>query len=530
MIQVFKKPSGHPHFDLEYQKIIDTTHHFYILAYKYCSQGVTHMNPKKFTILHSNDMHGDFLPEDIEGTKKHIGGLALLSAYINKVRREEENVLYFVAGDIVQGSLIDTEYKGISSMAIMNYLSPDVNCLGNHEFDYGLPHLLFLEKVANFPVVNANLYIKPYNKRLMRPYVILKKAGFDILVTGIITEKVMDSLKNDNLISSFVTLEEASKEVGKITDAYKNDDIDLTIVLTHIGFDSDVEFAKLLKPEWGVDLIVGGHSHTMLKEPKVENGIIIVQAFTGTNQIGRLDCLVDDDTNSIVEYKWQLVTIDDEVVQPDVGLEEYIKTYQSQVDSKYNSIVCKLNWVHTHPQREIETSLGNLLADAFAEIAECDVMLLASGSIRTKEIGPLVTLRDIVTCYPYNDSITRFTINGKQFRQIFFYIMRKANRNSEGECYQVNSKVKAVYDEANAKLVSLKINNEDVVDGNKYTICLQAYHINNAEKYLSISREELSAIKVKVVSTASQEVLEEWLRNNQNIGRNIEGRLTYLEK
>jgi 5'-nucleotidase len=254
---------------------------------------------------------------------------------------------------------------------------------------------------------------------------------------------------------------------------------------------------------------------------------MIVQAYAGTNQIGRLDCLIDDDTNSIVEYKWQLVTIDDDIVKPDTGLEEYIKTYQNQVDSKYSSIVCKLTRVHTHPQREIETSLGNLFADAFADIAECDVMLLASGSIRTKEIGPLVTLRDIVTCYPYNDPISRFTVNGKQLRKIFSFIMRKDNRNGEGECYQVNSKVKAMYDDTRGQLVSLQIGGEEVNDNKKFTICLQSYHANNAEKYLSVSKEELSAIKVKVVSTASHEVLEEWLRNNQNIGRNIEGRLTY---
>ena len=148
---------------------------------------------KKFTILHSNDIHGDFLAEVREGKGKLIGGLSLLSGYINKVRQEEENVLYLVSGDMVQGSLIDLEFKGISTMEIMNYLSPDVVALGNHELDYGLPHLLFLEKIANFPIVNANLYIKKYNKRLMRPYLIIRKAGFDILFTGIITDKILDS-------------------------------------------------------------------------------------------------------------------------------------------------------------------------------------------------------------------------------------------------------------------------------------------------------------------------------------------------
>lgn len=144
------------------------------------------MAAKKFTILHSNDMHGDFLAEVSGQQGELIGGLALLSGYLNQVRQQEENVFYVISGDMVQGSLIDAEYKGISTIEIMNYLAPDVVALGNHEFDYGLPHLLFLEKMANFPIVNANLYIKKYNKRLMNPYVILKKAGMEFLFTGIL--------------------------------------------------------------------------------------------------------------------------------------------------------------------------------------------------------------------------------------------------------------------------------------------------------------------------------------------------------
>jgi 5'-nucleotidase len=154
------------------------------------------MNTKEITILHSNDMHGDFLAEMRSGETHMRGGLALLSGYINDVRRERENVLYVISGDMVQGSIIDSEYRGISTIEIMNYLAPDVVTLGNHEFDYGLPHLLFLERVANFPIVNANLYIKPYQKRLMRPYHILKIAGLDVLFIGIITEKIMDGLQS----------------------------------------------------------------------------------------------------------------------------------------------------------------------------------------------------------------------------------------------------------------------------------------------------------------------------------------------
>ena len=87
--------------------------------------------------------------------------------------------------------MIDTEFKGLSTMEIMNYLAPNVVTLGNHELDYGFPHLLFLEKMANFPIVNANLYIKKYGKRLMNPYIILNVDGFDVMFIGIVTEEVL---------------------------------------------------------------------------------------------------------------------------------------------------------------------------------------------------------------------------------------------------------------------------------------------------------------------------------------------------
>ncbi|MCS7179584.1 MAG: metallophosphoesterase [Anaerolineae bacterium] len=174
------------------------------------------MPTKRLTILHSNDMHGDFLAEVRGEEGRLIGGLSLLSGYLNRVRREEKNVLYVISGDMVQGSLIDSEFKGISTIELMNYLAPDVATLGNHELDYGLPHLLFLEKMANFPIVNANLYIKKYHKRLMRPHIILNVDGFDIMFIGIITETVLQSLKQDRDIGTFITLEDAATEVGRI--------------------------------------------------------------------------------------------------------------------------------------------------------------------------------------------------------------------------------------------------------------------------------------------------------------------------
>ena len=486
------------------------------------------MNAKRFTILHSNDMHGDFLAEVQGAEGRLIGGLALLSGYINDVRRQEENVLYVISGDMVQGSVIDSEYRGISTMEIMNYLAPDVVTLGNHEFDYGLPHLLFLEKVANFPIVNANLYIKPYHKRLMSPFHVVNKAGFDILFIGIITESVVASLTSDEQIAGFISLEEASTEVGRITNAYKDEDIDLTVLMTHIGFESDCELAALLKPEWGVDLIIGGHSHTILEQPAEVNGVLIVQAGVGTDQIGRFDLLVDDDTNSIVEHEWQLIPINNEIAAPDQGLQDYINSFKAVVDRKYNGLICKFARRLTHPKREVETELGDLVADALAETTGVDVMFVGSGSIRVKELGPLVTLGGFISCCPYDDALTKFVVTGSQLKKIFAHIMRPENRDGEGECYQASRGVEAVYDDANRRLVSLKLRGEPVAEDRHYTMCLQQYHVRNSASYLNISEEELSALsRPKVVSTSLQDTLQEYLRNHQNVSREVEGRLVY---
>ena len=122
------------------------------------------MATRKLTLLHSNDLHGDFFPrtaEDIKAGKTgypedmpkgfvlpaeklpedfEIGGLSRLSGYVRKVRSESENVVYMIAGDNFRGSIIDEEYMGLSTIEMVNLLDPDVTTIGNHEVDYGVAH------------------------------------------------------------------------------------------------------------------------------------------------------------------------------------------------------------------------------------------------------------------------------------------------------------------------------------------------------------------------------------------------------
>ena len=280
---------------------------------------------------------------------KLVGGVSMLSGYINQVRQTEKNVIYAIAVDMFRGSIIDSEYKGISTIEIMNALAPDIATVGNHELDYGIPHLLFIEKCAQFPIINANLFIKTNHARLFPPCYIMELDGMKILFIGIITDAVLAQAKQDHLIGSFIGIEEAAQEVGRICNTYNRIDIDFTILLTHIGFEFDKELAAMLRPEWGVDLIIGGHSHTLMEQPYVVNDILIAQAGVGTDQIGRFDIIVNTDTNSIESYKWQCIPITDKYCPVDEQIERLIRKYKNVTDQKYTRIITRFSCPLTHP-------------------------------------------------------------------------------------------------------------------------------------------------------------------------------------
>ena len=215
---------------------------------------------KKITILHSNDLHGDFLAEQVD--EKLVGGVSMMSGYIEKVRAEEPNTIYAIAGDMFRGSVIDSEYKGISTIEIMNALAPDIVTIGNHEVDYGIAHLLFIEKCARFPIINANLYIKNTPTRLFTPYKILRMDGMNILFIGIITQDVINQTKSESLVGSFVDTAAAAAEVGKICNTHNSIDIDFTVLLTHPQRTRETElgnlFADIFTRSLGIDVMLIG--------------------------------------------------------------------------------------------------------------------------------------------------------------------------------------------------------------------------------------------------------------------------------
>ena len=472
---------------------------------------------KKLTLLHSNDLHGDFFSED--GKDAVIGGASRLSGYISKTREEEENVLYCIAGDMFRGNIIDSEYQGISTIEIMNMISPDIVTIGNHETDYGLAHLLFLEKCAKFPIINANLFITTNKSRLFQPYKIVEIDGMKILFIGVVTEQVLANTKNEGLIGTFVDISEAAKEIGCICNTYNAIDIDYTVLLTHIGWEEDHKLAELLDPAWGVDVIIGGHSHTFIEKPDVVNDILIVQAGTGTDQIGRFDLVIDTKNNCTHKWKWSCIPITDKTCPRDLKLEEIIERYKNQTDVKYGRVITRFNRELTHPDRYQETELGDLFVYIMKNSLGLDIMLLGSGSIRGEKLGPIVTLQDLMEIFPYDDSIHLLYVTGKQLKSMLLYMLRDAAFNGEHtEFYQLSEGMYVEYSRKTKTIDKFTLDGRTIKDDQMLKVGLQKFHYINIEEGFNIKLDEVEKNgKTRVVATSCRDVLEEFMSNNQHL-------------
>ena len=453
-------------------------------------------NLKKLTLLHSNDMHGDFLAENVD--ENLVGGLALLSGYINRAREDDENVIYAIAGDMFRGSIIDSEFKGLSTIQIMNMLGPDVVTVGNHEVDYGIAHLLFLEKCAEFPIINANLHITTNGARLFKPHHIIEIDGMKILFIGIITDVALQQCKADGLIGSFVNIEDAAEEIGRICNTYNAIDIDFTVLLTHIGFEEDKKLAALLQPE-----------------------------CTGTDQIARFDILIDTDENCIDSYRWTPIPINSETCPKDGSIADMIHNYKSRTDDKYGRIVTKFVRKLTHPDRFRETELGDLFSDVLQEALGVDIFLLGSGSIRNEELGPVVTKGDLNTCFPYDDAVHLVYATGAQVKHMVMRMLRdEAFAGEHTEFYQLSKGLVVEYDQATHSFLRFDFEGAPIDEERVFTVGLQHFHYINMKDSFDVTLEELKANHAdRVVSTSCTQIIEEALTEGLHQNATGEGRL-----
>ncbi|MBR1706594.1 MAG: metallophosphoesterase [Bacteroidales bacterium] len=229
------------------------------------------------TLIHLNDTHSHFEPVRA-GEQAGLGGIVERAAYIDSVRQADgpENVLLLHAGDFSQGSTYFTELDGNLEIEGLNALGYDVVTLGNHEFDNWLDDLGRRLSSLEMPVVVCNYDFSPFEAgKYITPYAIVEKAGLKIGVLGVLCN-LKDMVSGD--VAERVPEFDLVPTVQHWADYLRDDEkCDLVIALTHIGYEShnpgDVTDPVLCSKTRNIDLFVGGHSHTFLKEMKYHKNL-----------------------------------------------------------------------------------------------------------------------------------------------------------------------------------------------------------------------------------------------------------------
>ena len=229
---------------------------------------------RRLTILHVNDTHSHLEPERAGG-RKGLGGVIERAAYRDSVVKADgkRNVLLLHAGDFSQGTSYFSVLGGDIEIDLINAMKYDCVTLGNHEFDNGVDELA--RRLANIkcPVVCANYdFSNIALAKYVKPYTIVKKAGMKIGIIGLMPDiTTLVSKEVSDKIPAF----ENSEVVNKWAEYLKTEKkCDMVIALTHIGFENEPYVDRtLVKRTRNVDLVVGGHSHTYLKEPYYENNL-----------------------------------------------------------------------------------------------------------------------------------------------------------------------------------------------------------------------------------------------------------------
>jgi len=371
-------------------------------------------NEKEIRLLYMNDFHGFAHSYKPLGSNEYVGGIACLSWLAGELRKEKPT-LFLAAGDMIQGNNWANLFQGKSVVEIMNAMKFDAMVVGNHEFDFGQKALLERISEATFPVLGANIVLDGQPaENPFKPYVLKELNGIKIAIIGITTEEMPTMTHPKNVIglkflSQVGTTEKYVKEL--------RDKVDLIVVLSHIGYHQDMILAERVM---GIDIIVGGHSHTKVERPAIVGKTVVLQAWEHGKVLGVIDISFKD--NKITGVKNKLVDIKQIRLNEDEVVASIVDKYSKKVDALLQKVIGETETdLDGKNSRLAETNFGDFVADIIRQTSGAQTAIINGGSIRTSIKKGEIKVDDIYTALPFDNYIIAFALTGKQIRETLEY-------------------------------------------------------------------------------------------------------------
>lgn len=471
---------------------------------------------EKLVLLITNDTHSQIDPTDDDD----LGGILRRKVVVDSVRSANPNVMLIDMGDVVQGTLYFNLYGGEVENRMMNELGYDIRILGNHEFDNGVSELAKNWKGQNSVNITTNYKITdPELAPLFRPYLIKEFGDKKIGFIGInLNPKGMISEGNYDGIEYLDAMKAANATAWHLK---HNEGVDMVMALTHIGYlpsgtgTSDTELAAATED---IDIILGGHSHTLINpasansEPWIlptadGDSIPVTQAGKSGKYVGLVE--IDLDTKAT---DYSLIRIDsrlDDRIDP--ALEAVLVPYRQGVDEIMKRPVAKAS----RPLDKESEGLLNYVADFIRDRGRqldpaLDFAIVNKGGIRRSLPKGTVTEGQIQSMLPFNNRIVVLEISGKDILENFG-IMTETDGNG------VSSEVEVAYEPRSGEILSARLNGKDIDPAATYRVATIDYLANGGDYMTPLTRAVRTAESPNVVYVD----LLEFIKNGKYKGKTI---------
>lgn len=488
----------------------------------------------KLTVLHTNDTHA------------HLENVARLATAVKQAEATAENSLLLHAGDVFSGTLFFTKYNGLADLEFMHMLGYDAMTIGNHEFDKGPEGLAAFVKEAKFPIVSANIDFsaEPALNAMastvvqddaaqfagkIYPAVILNVNGEKVGILGLTTEETKTiSSPGKNIV--FKNYEESARNTVKMLEGKG---INKIIALSHLGYDVDQKLAAEVE---GIDLIVGGHTHTKLDKPVQVGSTVIVQANEYTKFLGRVD-LTFDQNGKVTSFDGGLIDVTKEgglAEDPDVKAK--LDEYQKAIDEMNSVVVGKSATVLDGERNNVrtkETNLGNLIADGMldkaSELVGATIAITNGGGIRASIDQGDITLGEVLTVMPFGNTLVTLDMTGEQILAALENGVAQVE-NQKGQFPHVAG-MKFTYDSskpAGQRVVRVEVKTKE---GYKpldpkavYRVATNQFMADGGDSYASM-KEAQDAGKMIPLGFVDYEVFVDYLKKIGEVNPTVESRI-----
>lgn len=477
--------------------------------------------PVRVTLLQVNDVY-QFAPVD-NGTR---GGLARVATLRKKILAESPHTLFLMAGDTISPSIESNTYKGAQMIEAWNAAGLDYATLGNHEFDFGPEVLLQRMSESKFKWLAANVIDKQTGKLFgdTPEFIVREFDGVKIGMFGILLPETVSTSRPGANVEILEPCETANRVIPKIREAGAQ----VIVALTHLSMAEDKQLARCS----GVDVIIGGHEHTLLES--MAGHAPIFKMTSDAREMGRIDLNIDKKTGKLESIDWEVIPVTkDYADDPSFAA----------IQAKYGSLLTNLKRIvgrttvaldmKSEDVRTRETNMGNFIADAYRRSTAADVALVNGGSIRADALikpGAL-TRRDVLSILPFNNKVLKIQITGATLRAALEHGVASIGVESQPGRFPQVSGIRFSYDasrKTGERVTNITVNGRPLVDGQNYTLAATSYVIKDGGDGYTMFRDARVLVGPDQAPSES-EILQKAITPRRPIAPKVEGRVTRVD-